>query len=132
MIFLDIVGSEFGSILIRIDRSSGAQVYYQDGWCQSESDQCGISHAPYIHALYGFIDQTSAAEILVIGCGGGTLATMLPRADRRVTVVDVDPDSIAVAQRYFSMDGRVSCAVGDGLEKLGESVQKFDCIVVDA
>src|SRR3954462_12485196 len=77
-------------------------------------------------------DQTSAAEILVIGCGGGTLATMLPRADRRVTVVDVDPDSIAVAQRYFSMDGRVSCAVGDGLEWSGESVQKFDCIVVDA
>jgi spermidine synthase len=132
MIFLDIIESDFGSILIGIGPLNDARVYYQHGWCQSESDRYGVSHAPYIHALFGLVQQMSTVDVLMIGCGGGTLATMLSRSGHRVTVVDIDPEAIAVARRYFAMDGTVSCFVGDGMEWLSTSRRLFDCIVVDA
>ncbi len=132
MIFLDAVQSEFGTVVIGIDRATGAQIYYHRGWCQSEADEHGISYAPYIHAMFGVIQQTPAVDVLMIGCGGGTLATMLSRTGRRVTVVDINPAAIDLARSYFAMDGTVASFVADGMAWLASATEAFDCIVVDA
>jgi len=51
----------------------------------------------------------------MIACGGGTLGTMLARAGRRVSIVEVDPVSFTLAKRYFGLPPNVACHVDDGL-----------------
>jgi len=132
MLFLDLVQSEYGPILVGVDRSSGAHVFCQQGWCQSESDVRGVSYAPYIHAMFGLIGQMPVRSVLMIGCGGGTLATMLARDGRHVTAVDINPAAFEVARRYFALDRTVRCCTGDGLAWLIQSDCVFDCIIIDA
>lgn len=52
--------------------------------------------------------------MLLIGCGGGTLGTMLTRAGKSLTIVDINPQSIALARRYFSLPHQITCHVEDG------------------
>lgn len=132
MITLATVDTEFGPIQIFKKRSTGAISYEQDGCCQSEADSQGISLASYIHAIYGLIQQTAARNILLIGCGGGTLATLLIRAGHKVTVIDINPASFDIAKRYFAMPEHVRCEVSDGKAFLKAHAGIFDAIVIDA
>lgn len=124
--------TEFGVIVVYRSRSSGSHIYYEDDWCQSEVDRNGVSLAPYVHALHGLIAQTQARDVLMIGCGGGTLGTLLARAGRSVTIVEVNAESIALARRYFSLPPEVSCHVEDGRSFLERQQRVYDAIVVDA
>jgi spermidine synthase len=132
MILLEKRKAMSGEIAVASVRASGAIVYWQGGSCQSEADSSGVSYAPYIHAIYDLVHQMRLREILMIGCGGGTLGTMLAQTGYRVTIVDVDPAAIDIAKTYFSLDDRVLCIVADGHEFLLESVHRYDGIVIDA
>lgn len=132
MIVLEVVHSEAGPIVVAAARSNGALLFLQKGWCQSEADSCGVSYTPYIHAMFDLVMQAQAMRILTIGCGGGTLATMLAKANRTVTVVDVNPAAIDIARRYFGLDEEVACYIADGLTWLRRFDGVFDCIIVDA
>ena len=132
MIKLDTIESEFGTINVFKKKSTGTITYEQDGYCQSEADNDGISLASYIHAIFGLILQTKARKILMIGGAGGTLATMLVKVGRKVTIVDVNPDSFALARRYFSLPESVECYVGDGKSFLYSNTDYYDVIVLDA
>ena len=101
--------NEFGEITNADGRLAGSLIYRQGGWRQSEADRNGVSLAPYVHAIFGLVAQTSAHKILMIGCGGGTLGTMLADAGRAVTVVDINPQLIALARQYFSLPEGVTC-----------------------
>jgi SAM-dependent methyltransferase len=68
----------------------------------------------------------------MVGCGGGTLATMLHRAGIRVDVVDVDPGTFALARAHFGMPRVVRCHAADGLAFLQRTRRRFDVVVVDA
>jgi spermidine synthase len=107
-------------------------LYEQGGCCQSEADINGVSLASYVHAMYDLLLQANAQKILLIGCGGGTLGTMLARAGRTVTIVDVNPTSFVLARRYFALTENVECNVADGKEFLRSVEQKYDAIVLDA
>ncbi|MCP5411434.1 MAG: fused MFS/spermidine synthase [Alphaproteobacteria bacterium] len=132
MITLDTYETEFGHIQIAKRRRTGAVLYEQDGCFQSEADSQGVSLASYIHAIFGLIQQSGARNILLIGCGGGTLATMLVRSGQNATVVDVNPASFVIAKIHFLMPDDVCCRVGDGKEFLRNNGKIFDAIVVDA
>lgn len=132
MITLAKVETEFGPIHIFKKRSTGAVSYEQDGCCQSEADSQGVSLASYIHAIYGLIQQTAGRNILLIGCGGGTLATLLVRAGHKVTVIDINPASFAIAKQYFAMPEQAHCEVADGKAFLREKAGIYDAIVIDA
>jgi spermidine synthase len=132
MILLDAINSEFGGIEILQRRQSGSLIYRQGGSYQSEADWDGVSLASYIHALYGLILQNDARNVLIIGCGGGTLATMLVKSSRDVTIVDIDPASFAVARKYFNLPATVACRVSDGKYFLRKSSTHYDTIVIDA
>jgi spermidine synthase len=54
------------------------------------------------------------------------------QAGRLVTIVDINPDSIALAQEYFSLPGQVTCHVEDGATFLERYQLIFDAIVIDA
>jgi hypothetical protein len=48
-------------------------MYMEGGFIQSEIDPGSVSLASYIHAIYGLLYQADSQNILMIGCGGGTL-----------------------------------------------------------
>ena len=121
-----------GEVVIEQDNRSGGVTYWLARGPQSLADRKGISLAPYIHALYGFLRQADAKNILLIGCGGGTLATMLAKSGAAITMLDVDPLSFALARRYFHLPKSIACHVADGAAFLRASDQRYDAIVLDA
>ena len=132
MIRLEDCETRFGAITIFKRRQTGTLVYDQDGSCQSEADSNGVSLASYVHAIYGLIRQTEARDVLMIGCGGGTLGTMLFRAGLKVTIVDINPAAFALAQRYFDLPDEIVCHVADGGDYLQSETRVYDTIVLDA
>jgi predicted O-methyltransferase YrrM len=125
--------SRFGPpINIEHEMRTGAIAYWQGEYYQSRADKGGVSLLDYIHALFGLLVQKSPKSVLMIGCAGGSLATMLTRQGASVTTVDVNPQSFAIARAYFQMPDSVECRVADGLEYLGTTRRMFDAIVLDA
>src|SRR4051812_10986235 len=95
--------SKFGVIRLRYGKRKGMLTYEQKGGNQSSADRHGISLDAHIHALYSLTLQNPKNTVLMIGCGGGTLAAMLARAKRRISLVDIDPVSFVVAKRHFGL-----------------------------
>jgi len=121
-----------GRIRLRRSAKTGRLVYEQSGGNQSAVDCNGVSLDCYIHALFGLALQTKPARALMIGCAGGTLATMLHRYGVRVTAVDIDAASFGIARQHFQLPTAVRCRVADGLAFLRTSRGHYDTIVVDA
>jgi spermidine synthase len=132
MITIADIKTRHGQISVRRNRKTGAIVYWQDSAYQSEADDRGISLATYIHALYGLIRQRNCRDALLIGCGGGTLGTMLSTCGTRVTMIDVNAWSFALARQYFSLPASIECLVADGMEYLQSASRMFDAIILDA
>jgi spermidine synthase len=119
-------------IVIAQDNRTGGVSYWQAYDHQSVADRHGVSVAEYIHALFGLLRQKRLRHVLMIGCGGGTLATMLARVGVAVTLVDVDPKSFEIARRYFHMPETVDCHARDGSAFLRRRTDRYDAIVLDA
>lgn len=124
--------TDYGEITILRSRKTGCYLYCQDGSYQSEADGRGISLAPYIHAIHSLLTQLGARDVVMIGCAGGTLATMLSYDGVRASVVEVNPAAVALARSYFSLPDSVPCHCADGLAFLEQSDARFDAVVVDA
>ena len=120
------------SLVIEQNNATGAVAYWQHGDPHSEADSKGISLAEYAHMLYGLIRQAKAKSVLMIGCGGGSVATMLHRAGVRVTIVDIDAKSFEIARLYFHLPEATECHVADGAEFLRGHKMRYDAIVLDA
>lgn len=132
MITLARLSSTQGEVAILHHQGTGRVLYRQGEWYQSEADGRGVSLAPYIHAIYGLLLQAGCRDVLMIGCGGGTLATMLRQAGRDVAIVDVAAHSFALARQYFQLPHDVPCHVADGQDFLGAHEARYDAIVLDA
>ncbi len=120
-----------GHVILR-DTSNGRVSYWQKDYHQSAADRHGVSTADYIHAMYFFLMQAQARTVLMIGCGGGTLATMLHRSGVTVTVVDLHGLSFDIAHKYFAMPAAIETHVADGIAWLKSNRRRFDAIVLDA
>ena len=120
-----------GHYIIR-DDTTGKVSYWQGEYHQSAADRDGVSTADYIHAMYFFLMQAGARDVLMIGCGGGTLATMLVRSQVQVTVVDLHKFSFDIARKYFQLPETVTCHVADGIQYLKANRARHDAIVLDA
>jgi spermidine synthase len=114
------------------DNRSGRLSYWQGRDQHSVADRFGVSLAPYIHALFGLTEQKQCRRVLIIGCGGGSLATMLSRRGAEVTLLDVDPRAFAIARRYFHLPTSVECHVADGARFLRRNSNRYDALVLDA
>jgi spermidine synthase len=132
MITIADIKTRHGQISVLRNRQTGAIVYWQDSAYQSEADDRGVSLATYIHALYGLIRQGNCKDVLLIGCGGGTLGTMLSAGGTRVTMIDVNAWSFALARQYFSLPASIECLIADGMEYLQSASRMFDAIILDA
>jgi predicted O-methyltransferase YrrM len=124
--------SKYGVITLRFRKKSRTLTYAQKGGNQSTADCNGVSLDAHIHVLYGLALQRSGKKVLMIGCGGGTLGTMLALAGRKVSIVEIDPVSFTVAKRYFGLPRNVACHVGDGLAFMQKTRRRFDILIIDA
>jgi len=120
-----------GHVIVQ-DNHTGKVSYWQKEYHQSAADGRGISTADYIHAMYFFLRQAKAKNVLMIGCGGGTLATMLHRSGVKVTVVDLHKLSFDIARDYFHMPREIPCHVADGIAYLKKHRARHDALVLDA
>jgi spermidine synthase len=118
--------------VIEQNNATGAVSYWRGGGHQSEADENGVSLAEYIHLLYGLLHQAKAAHVLMIGGGGGTLATMLDRAGVKTVIVDVDPSAFEIARDYFHLPEHIERHAADGAQFLKKEKRRFDAIVLDA
>jgi SAM-dependent methyltransferase len=119
-------------LAIEHNNATGTVTFWQKLFNQSAADRDGISLADYIHAMYGFLRQGKARNVLMIGCGGGTLATMLNHAGVRVTIVDIDARAFEIARHYFHMPDEIECHAADGAAFLRHSGGRYDAIALDA
>jgi len=111
---------------------TGAISYWQGEYYQSRADKNGVSLLNYIHAIFGLLCQKESQSVLMIGCAGGSLATMLARAGCDVVAVDFNPQAFVLARRHFFLPDEVECRVADGADFLRVTRRKFDAIVLDA
>ena len=119
-------------VAIEQNNASGSVSYWQGMDHQSHADRNGVSLAAYIHGIFGFLHQSGARKVLMIGGAGGTLATMLVRSGVAVTMVDISAKSFAIARDYFQLPDAVECHVADGAKFVARNRTRYDAIVLDA
>lgn len=124
--------SDIATIRVLTKENTGVSTYILKGGHQTAIDRNGVSLDTYIHALYGFVLQIPAREVLMIGCGGGTLGTMLTRAGKKLTVVDIDRNAFTIARRHFHMPREINCRVADGLAYMQKTRRRYGAVIIDA
>lgn len=79
--------------------------------------------------------QCDDVQLLLIGLGGGSLPMFIHNHFPRVytTVVELDPDIVDVAKNWFGFreSERMKLIVGDGLDVLKETSEKYHVVVFD-
>ena len=92
----------------------------------------------YTRAMMGFLlFHPKPRKVLMIGLGGGSMARFLHKAfpRSRVTALDVSPEVVAAARRYFDFpaDGpRLSAVLEDGASWVPARPASVDVILLDA
>ena len=120
---------KLGDIAIWESEKTRDRFYLEGEIFQSQSSAAGESRLPYVKMMEAFLGDVKS--ILLLGCGGGNLATMLARSGKRVTVVDHNPVSFELAKRFFGMPTEISCIVDDFKAYLTAETRSFDGIAID-
>ena len=106
----------------------------QSGMWLDNSFRTRFAYTDYLHL--GLAYNPAATRVLVIGLGGAAVQKRLWRdfRDLQVTTVELDPEVVAVAKRWFALpdDPRVLVEVGDGRRFLERNDERWDVIMVDA
>lgn len=123
--------TQFGTIRITRSKIDGSLSYYQNGCFHSQTKKNGVSVCVYIHAIHEIIRQAKAKRVLMIGCGGGSLATMLHRLGCEVTVVDINPAAFPIARDYFKMPKAIETICCDGIKFVADTLRQFDAVIID-
>jgi spermidine synthase len=80
--------------------------------------------------------QPEPKRVLVLGLGGGSFPKRLYRDFPNVVVdvVDIDPEVVAIAKRYFQVpeDARLRLFAKDGRRFVQETTDKYDLVFLDA
>lgn len=118
-----------GEITIWEDEADGARYYLEGDIFQSHGTASGQSRLDYVKVMEAFLRR--AQDVLVLGCGGGNLATMLTNRGKQTTVVDFNPTSFEIAREYFGMPKHVRCVADDFRNYLLAEPRSFDAIAID-
>ena len=110
------------------------RVYLMDGLAQCvmlEGGQPGSSYTYGMEALgRGLVPD--AKRVLVLGLGGGVLPMRFASEDVEIDVVEINPESIPLAEEYFEYDVNVAHHfVMDARVYVRETEAKYDIILAD-
>ncbi|MGA7993691.1 MAG: class I SAM-dependent methyltransferase, partial [Bradyrhizobium sp.] len=118
-----------GEIEIVECQQSGTRIYFEQGVRQSQATPDGESVFTYVKLMDELLSR--AANILVLGCGGGNLATRLTRLGKNLTIVDNNPISFVIAQKFFALPDDLLCVVSDFRKFVFEDSALYDGIAID-
>ncbi len=118
-----------GEIVIWENQANGTRFYLEGDIFQSHATPTGESQFTYVKMMESFLGRST--NVLLLGCGGGNLATMLARSGKTVTVVDHNPGSFDIAREYFGMPDAIPCIIEDFRTYLPTETQQFDGIAID-
>src|SRR5512140_328412 len=118
-----------GEIEIVECAQSGTRIYFEQGVRQSQATPDGESVFTYVKLMDELLSRS--ASILVLGCGGGNLATRLTRLGKNLTIVDNNPISFVIAQKFFALPDDLLCIVSDFRKFVFEDDALYDGIAID-
>jgi len=107
----------------------GTRVYFEEGIRQSQATSDGESVFTYVKLMDELLSRSE--QVLVLGCGGGNLATRLSRLGKRLTIVDINPISFVLAHRYFDLPDELPCIVSDFRKFVFDDRAYYDGIAID-
>jgi SAM-dependent methyltransferase len=107
----------------------GTRVYFEEGVRQSQATPDGESVFTYVKLMDELLYRSK--NILVLGCGGGNLATRLARLGKRLTIVDSNPISFVIAHKFFGLPDDLPCVVSDFREFIYDDDALYDGIAID-
>ncbi len=91
------------------------------------------SGSPYAYGLGRLVTSKGVPKrVLIWGLGAGIVARSLAEAGSQVTVIEIDPASREVAQRYFALPDSVQVVIGDARTETRKLTEKFDVVILDA
>lgn len=110
------------------------RVYLMDGRAQCVMLDNGQPGSSYTYAMEslgrGLVPD--AERVLVLGLGGGILPMRFASADVEIDVIEINPDSIPLAEEYFNYDASVARHfIKDARVFARETETKYDLIFVD-
>jgi spermidine synthase len=107
----------------------GTRIYFEDGVRQSQATSDGESVFTYVKLMDELLHRSN--NILVLGCGGGNLATRLAGLGKRLTIVDNNPISFVIAHKFFALPDDLPCMVSDFRRFIYEDDTFYDGIAID-
>lgn len=115
---------------LRFERGGGLQSVVKLG----DADYLELGYVKTMLVGLAFVEEPR--RMLVVGLGGGTIPSFLhkhyPRAV--IDVVDIDPDVVAVARKYFGFreDKLLKTHVEDGRRFIERGTGLYDLVFLDA
>lgn len=87
----------------------------------------------YIHKIAAVASMKKNKEALLLGMGGGTIASELQLLNMRLDIVDIDKRMNEIAQNYFYYKPVLTTTftTDDGRHFLKKEAKKYDLIVID-
>ena len=130
--------SLFGTV--KILRTAGdadgrfLRMYFHDGLIQNTVDSQYRSISFYTYALEALTRSyaPSARQALMLGLGAGIVPGRLARSGIQMDVVEIDPVSVDVAQRFFGFDNKsVNVYLSDARTFVDQCTPRYDVALVD-
>src|SRR5258707_5334151 len=85
----------------------GTRVYFEEGIRQSQATPDGESVFTYVKLMDELLSRSE--QILVLGCGGGTLSTQQLTLGNRFTLRDINPLRIVLRRQNFHLPDQCLC-----------------------
>lgn len=105
-----------------------------NGICQTKivNNPEKVSAWTYIHQISMIASFKRGGDALLLGMGGGTIASELQKLDCSLDAVDIDERMFDYAKKYFYFKPtKTKIFVDDARHFLRKSVKKYDVIILD-
>lgn len=124
-----------GQIVIRDDPNNNTRGLYVNRMGQTlinkTSNKSLWEYPKYIYKAATFLPKNS--EILLLGLGGGTIASELQENQgHNVTAIEIDKRIPFLAKKFFNLSEEVKITIDDGRHYLETTKDKYNLIIFDA
>lgn len=128
--------SNFGLLQVIQQKGGPHRYYLNDYLTQNTYDtntRQSISMFTYMLHDLARAYAPKTEEVLCIGMGVGIVPMSFARAGMKVDVVEINPDVVPLAERFFNFDSsKINLHLQDGRYFLNHTQKKYDALILDA